>query len=442
MATIERFTRRTLIVLMLALVMLAGGPWRSRAATNRFVAVGGSDTANDCTNSSQPCATIQHAVDQSGPISKPGPGDLIELGPGTYFENVDVSQSVTIQGDVTLGSTVNGNNSASVFTVGSLTATLIGLTITNGNAGDPSENSGGGINNFGTLTVIGCTITGNRATSLTTIGRGGGIFNQGGPNGLMVINSTISGNTAPLGGGIYNPPPDVATVVNSTISGNSGILGGGILNGGTATLNLRNTIIAGSLGGGDCVNQGTIATNVNNLIQDGSCTPALSGDPKLGPLQNNGGPTFTRALLPGSPAIDAGDDSVLGAPLFLTTDQRGPGFPRKSGPHVDIGAFEVQFDTCLKDNTTGNLLQWNRTTGAYKFTRCSDGFMLTGTGLVKLVNGIQTLTDFKSDRRISAGLNTGQLTGNATLYLMVTGGVWQTIGIVDTNPAAVCACPG
>jgi len=47
------------------------------------------------------------------------------------------------------------------------------------------------------------------------------------------------------------------------------------------------------------------------------------------------------ALLGGSPAIDAGDDSVLGAPLFLTTDQRGPGFARKSGSHVDIGAFEV-----------------------------------------------------------------------------------------------------
>jgi hypothetical protein len=96
----------------------------------------------------------------------------------------------------------------------------------------------------------------------------------------------------------------------------------------------------------------------------------------------------------------------------------------------------------LKDNTTGNLLQWNSTTGAYTFTRCSDGFMLTGTGTVRLVNGIRTLTDFKSDRRISAGFNTGQLTGNATIYLMVAQGVWQTFRIVATSPAAVCACPG
>ena len=98
------------------------------------------------------------------------------------------------------------------------------------------------------------------------------------------------------------------------------------------------------------------------------------------------------------------------------------------------------FDTCLKDNSTGNLLQWNSTTGAYKFTRCSDGFMLTGTGTVGLVNGIKTLTDFKSDRRISAGFNTGQLTGNAIIYLQVAQGVWQTLRIIDTNPAATCSC--
>jgi hypothetical protein len=171
-----------------------------------------------------------------------------------------------------------------------------------------------------------------------------------------------------------------------------------------------------------------------------------STNPKLGPLQNNGGPTFTMALLAGSPAIDAGDDSVLGSPLFLTTDQRGPGFPRKSGTHVDIGAFEVQqvvapsFDTCLKDNSTGNLLQWNSTTGAYKFTRCSDGFMLTGTGKVGLSNGIRTLTDSQTDRRVSAGFSTSTLTGSATIYLQVAQGVWQTFRISDTNPTAVCSC--
>jgi len=97
-------------------------------------------------------------------------------------------------------------------------------------------------------------------------------------------------------------------------------------------------------------------------------------------------------------------------------------------------------DTCLVDNRTGNLLQWSSTTGAYKFTRCSDGFMVTGTGVAKLVNGIRTLTDFKSSVRLSAGFNTGQLTGNATIYLKVAQGVWQSFQIVDTNPQAICSC--
>jgi hypothetical protein len=146
------------------------------------------------------------------------------------------------------------------------------------------------------------------------------------------------------------------------------------------------------------------------------------------------------ALLPGSPAVDAGDDSVLGAPLFLTTDQRGPGFPRKFGSHVDIGAFELSFDTCLKDSSNGNLLQFNSVTGAYKFTRCSDGFMLSGTGVVRLVNGILTLTDSKPDRRLSAGFITSQRTGSATIYIMIAPGVWQTFRINSTNPAAACGC--
>ena len=72
-------------------------------------------------------------------------------------------------------------------------------------------------------------------------------------------------------------------------------------------------------------------------------------DPHLASLGDNGGPTETIALLPGSPAIDAGSNSVLDAPLSLTTDHRGPGFPRIVGPKVDIGAFEY-------DSLTAGLL--------------------------------------------------------------------------------------
>src|SRR5262249_28260423 len=159
------------------------------------------------------------------------------------------------------------------------------------------------------------TINGNTAGASSP--EGGGIFSDG---TLTVINSTISGNKAMggAGGGIFNGGEGTATLVNTTINGNSSdtAAGRGIDNIFRATLNFTNTIVSGNTGG-DCVNGGTIGTNDKNLVQDGSCSPAVSGNPKLGPLQDNGGPTFTHALLATSPAIDAGDDAVLGAPFNL-----------------------------------------------------------------------------------------------------------------------------
>jgi hypothetical protein len=111
-------------------------------------------------------------------------------------------------------------------------------------------------------------------------------------------------------------------LLNCTVSGNSSISAGGIfISGGTT--HVRNSIIAGN----DIQNvSGTLTTDDHNV---------LSGDPKLGPLQDNGGPTPTMALLFGSPAIDAGNDAVAPA-----TDQRG--VTRPGGTTTDIGAFEVQ----------------------------------------------------------------------------------------------------
>jgi hypothetical protein len=129
-----------------------------------------------------------------------------------------------------------------------------------------------------------------------------------------------------------------------------------------------------------------------------SCSPAVTGDPKLGPLMNNGGPTFTQALLAGSPAIDAGDDSVV--------DPRG-----------------------------------TYMTGAYVYTRCKDKFTLTGTGKVSVANGTVSLTDTRSDRKITAGFNQSQMTGRANITLIRAPGIYQTITLSQTNPNATCKCP-
>src|SRR5262249_1036959 len=233
--------------------------------------------ANDCSSPDTPCKTIQQAVNQSGS------GDLIELFPGTFTENVTVNQSVTIQGDAFNPSIVNGGGIGPVFIVqdldlssAPLTATLSMMTITNGNAGDAAINRGGGIRNNGTLTVVQSTINGNTASGTANPNEGGGIFNQG---RLTVINSTISGNQTVgggNGGGIFNPAHGPATLVNTTINGNSAGSGGGVFN--TGTLNFTNTIISGS-SGGECVNFATIGTNSHNLVQDGGCSPAVSGNP-------------------------------------------------------------------------------------------------------------------------------------------------------------------
>jgi hypothetical protein len=121
-------------------------------------------------------------------------------------------------------------------------------------------------------------------------------------------------------------------------------------NGGGGTATIKNVILAGNTAPTSPDVSGVLNSQGHNLIGDGTGgsgyvdtdlvgTSESPIDPRLGPLQNNGGPTLTMALLPGSPAIDAGDNTD--APPW---DQRGPGFPRitPDDPIIDIGAFEVQ----------------------------------------------------------------------------------------------------
>ena len=149
-------------------------------------------------------------------------------------------------------------------------------------------------------------------------------------------NSTFSGNSADAGGGIYNYS-SAATVSNSTFSGNSGYgEGGGIATYGALTL--KNTIVANNRPGGNCF--GTIIDGVGNLSYPDTTCPGINGDPRLGPLRNNGGPTETMALGRGSAAIDAANDAICEAPPVNNLDQRG--IVRPQGSHCDIGAVEQQ----------------------------------------------------------------------------------------------------
>src|SRR5215831_3139096 len=189
---------------------------------------------------------------------------------------------------------------AGMYLVGGGIATITDSTI----SGNTGALLGGGISSsLHMLTVTNSTISDNSA------GAGGGInINSGGM--LTVTNSTISGNTANgLGGGIIIISGGMLTVTNSTISGNSTpARGGAVCNLGAATIG--DTILNASASGGTIVNAGTFTfTSLGYNLASDNGGGVLTGpgdqintNPMLGPLQDNGGPTFTHALLPGSPA--------------------------------------------------------------------------------------------------------------------------------------------
>jgi hypothetical protein len=256
-------------------------------------------------------------------------------------------------GAVTVTNSTLSDNSASdaggAIANGDGTVTVTGSTLS-GNSADKA--GGGGIYSFigGTVTVTNSTLSGNSAGSVSGDHDGGGIVNDGGT--LTVTNSTLSGNSATGdGGGIMIFAGGTATVTNSTLSGNAASdQGGGIFNAFNSTVILNNTIVANSGSGGQIVNDNVSVgalSGSHNLIEGESpvgLVGTITADPKLGPLQINGGPTKTHRLLLGSPAIDAGSNALV--PGGVTTDQRGTGFDRivdgddNGTAIVDIGAYE------------------------------------------------------------------------------------------------------
>ncbi|MCI0492873.1 MAG: hypothetical protein L0Z07_08045, partial [Planctomycetes bacterium] len=287
-------------------------------------------------------------------------------------------ESLTLLDSVVSGNATTDDGAGVFVSTSAGTATITRSTIS-GNVAPTSGDFGGGLyayTNSGSITIRDSTIANNLAFY------GGGIWARtvAAAGNTTITGSTISGNDAnQSGGGIYvQTGAGTTTIAHSTISDNTanadlGVIGhgGGLYASETGTLNILHTIIAGNVDANvvtrapdlDITHAATIPTLdiAFSLIGNNSGSGLAAGmpdangnligtaiatiDPLLGPLANNGGPTQTRALLAGSPAIDTGNPAVALPP---TNDQRGAPFLRivdgdgAAGARIDIGAYERQ----------------------------------------------------------------------------------------------------
>ena len=425
--------------------------------------------------------------------------------------DLPITKNLSIVGPGAASLTISGGGSTAVFTIGTgVTASISGLSVTNGSYYT------GGITNNGTLTLTACVLKNNGGNlgalynlgtlsvvnSVVSDTSGVGVFNQGmltltsstvransggginnpyGTSKLAVTNSTISGNGG--GGGVLNA--GMATLTNTTVSGNTG---GGIGNQGGATLVLSNCTIYGNLttagqGGGinnagtatltntlvanhargDCA--GMIISNGHNLDDDGTCGFAAPGDlanvldAGLGVLTNNGGPTETHALLPGSAAIDAGDTGAC-----PTTDQRGE---VRSGV-CDIGAYEfagpnptptpsgatptptvnpaMLVVTNLTDAGPGSLRRaiLGATAGG-TITFTVSGTITLSSGDLPITKNVSIVGPGAASLTVSGGNNSGVFTIGSGVTasiagLSVTNGSFYTGGITNNGTLTLTAC--
>ena len=311
--------------------------------------------------------------------SKDGGG--IFIGPGASLE----LEEVTVRGNETIsisGTAMGGG----ILNAGTLTikrSSKVAENIAKSTQGLPAE--GGGIYNAGTMQIEDSTIEANEATHVISSGigtraRGGGVLNQG---KMTVLASTVRANKATASGGetineaegagvevISSSETKIARstfTANSTLGSGGGLGGTGasvrILNStfaansagaganlSPASAELRSTIVADPLGGGEsCAPPGLESLGFNIVescpLLEAKPTDQIGVDPLLGPLADDGGPTETMALLPGSPAIDRGVASEA-----ETADQRGLPRPIEiagvanaaGGDGTDVGAFELQ----------------------------------------------------------------------------------------------------
>jgi hypothetical protein len=319
--------------------------------------------------------------------------------------------TVSISGLTVANGLTEGNSAGGIYHFGASTLNLTEVAVKNNRAND-----GAGILNAGSaLNVLRSTLSGNSATN-----SGGGIYNAYGT--VNISNSTVANNTAAnSGGGIFNSSDsdnNTLTLNNVTVSNNTAASGGGVTN--RKTANVRNTIIAGNNAaqnpdvngvvdfvslGNNLIGKSDISVGFLNQVNgDKVGTTAAPLNPRLGPLQDNGGPTDTLALLIGSPAIDSGNLCVVSAECFfgnppvpLVTDQRGGDFFRVIDVNIDIGAYELSVPAPAIVSITPT--QVRAGSGGFEIVVTGSGFV---NGSVVQFNGQDRPTTFVSATELRA----------------------------------------
>jgi uncharacterized repeat protein (TIGR01451 family)/CSLREA domain-containing protein len=365
-------------------------------------------------------------------------------------------------GSLTLnGSLVNSNQG---FLAGGLVAEDSSLapganfSATNSIFNNNTGSGAGAISNAQSALITNTTISGNIASGLM-FGAAGGIVNSNIGN-LVLTTSTLSTNTASsatgnIAGGILNQQSGVITLGNATLSDNSGAgtgggtnSVGGIFNANQASLTnvtvannsgsvssmfntggaltVKNTIFASS----SLANCNAAITNGNNNLQfpDTTCGPSfISGNPNLGPLQNNGGPTQTRDLLAGSLALETADTATCAGAPVSNLDQRGFNRPNPSATQCDMGAVESpqRQSPAVQTATQGAILTATQNFLAPTQTQIS--LLLTST---QIVANVTATASFLAPTQTQAAASTGTA---------IIEGPTQTQAVIDATATQVAA---
>lgn len=379
-----------LLTTVAGLVAPAAAQAASTGATH-FVASTGTDVG--LCMSTAPCRTVSYAVAVSSA------NDTVDVAAGTFLDHVLIPTYLTgftIRGAGAGLTTVSGGFSASgsvFFVYGGASVTIADLSVIGGVAPN-----GGGIDNQGTLSVLRDTIAFNAAND-PSLGSGGGVWTEYGGRVSVVDSSIIGNTATVFGGGIGTHVYGTITgtlIARNTVTlsdpqssgGGGGVFGSFMLTDDTVVANkvidssghptgrgggvffntaagvldfstladntaaygaglfaseshIGRSVVAGNVGGPICMG---LTFSTGYVLEDdsaGTCDrvrrpgDVAGADPKLGPLADNGGPTQTMALLPGSPAMGAVPAADCGS-----VDQRG--FPRWAAARgvCDVGAYD------------------------------------------------------------------------------------------------------